>query len=59
VLGAGLPIVENLVGLERLPERPAVAAFPLRVDADGSPARVVAEGDDDGGAGVAGADERP
>ena len=43
LLGAGSLVFENLVGLDRLPERCAVSAFPLRVDADGAPARVVAE----------------
>ncbi|QLG26598.1 cyclase family protein [Halorarum halophilum] len=43
LLGAELLVFENLVGLGRLPERCTVSAFPLRVDADGAPARVVAE----------------
>ena len=43
ILGEGLPVLENLAGLDRLPERCSVSAFPLRVDADGAPARVVAE----------------
>jgi len=44
LLGAGLPILENLRGLGGLPERGAVVhAYPLPVDADGAPARVVAE----------------
>ena len=45
---AGQLLIENLVGLDRLPERCSVSAFPLRVDADGAPARVVAEADGDG-----------
>ncbi|QLG62721.1 cyclase family protein [Halorarum salinum] len=43
LLGAGLLVVENLIGLGDLPERCSVSAYPLRVDADGAPARVVAE----------------
>ncbi|KAB1193863.1 cyclase family protein [Haloferax sp. MBLA0076] len=45
VLGAGNLIVENLRGLEALPTDRSFDLFvlPLRVDADGAPARVVAE----------------
>jgi kynurenine formamidase len=42
LLGAGLPILENLANLAGLPERVTVHAYPLPVDADGAPARVVA-----------------
>ncbi|TKX77110.1 cyclase family protein, partial [Halorubrum sp. SD626R] len=43
-LGAGLPIVENLCSLARLPDRFRLYAFPLRLrDGDGSPVRAVAE----------------
>lgn len=44
VLGAGIPLIENLVGLDRLPGSGfTVAAFPLRVvGGNGGPARVVA-----------------
>ena len=43
LLGAELPILENLTNLEGLPERFALYAFPLRLpDADGSPVRAVA-----------------
>mgnify|MGYP000129704946 CR=1 FL=1 len=43
LLGAGLPILENLANLSGLPERVTVHGYPLPVDADGAPARVVAE----------------
>ncbi|MEY7850022.1 cyclase family protein [Natrarchaeobius sp. A-rgal3] len=44
LLGAGLPIVENLANLEGLPERFRLYAFPLPLaDADGAPVRAVAE----------------
>lgn len=43
LLAAGLPILENLRGLADLPERVVVHAYPLPVDADGAPARVVAD----------------
>ncbi|TKX86882.1 cyclase family protein [Halorubrum sp. SS5] len=44
LLGASLPIVENLCGLDDLPERFRLSAFPLRLrGADGSPVRAVAE----------------
>lgn len=42
LLGAGLPVVENLTGLDRVPERFELRAYPLRIDADGSPVRAVA-----------------
>ncbi|GAB7008469.1 cyclase family protein [Halorubrum trueperi] len=43
----GLPIVENLCGLDDLPERFRLYAFPLRLrDGDGSPVRAVAEWDE-------------
>jgi kynurenine formamidase len=43
ILGAGLLVVENLSNLGAVPDRFELLAFPLRVDADGAPARVVAE----------------
>ena len=44
LLGDSLPIVENLCGLDDLPERFRLYAFPLRLrGADGSPVRAVAE----------------
>ncbi|WP_096393120.1 cyclase family protein [Halorubrum trapanicum] len=44
LLGDSLPIVENLCGLDGLPERFRLYAFPLRLRAaDGSPVRAVAE----------------
>lgn len=43
LLGAGIVIVENLVGLDRLPVRVFLAALPLPLEGlDGSPCRVVA-----------------
>jgi kynurenine formamidase len=42
LLGANLVILENLRNLAGLPERVTVHAYPLPVDADGAPARVVA-----------------
>lgn len=47
LLGADLPIVENLRGLDGLPERFRLYAFPLRLrEGDGSPVRAVAEWDE-------------
>ncbi|TKX75280.1 cyclase family protein [Halorubrum sp. GN11_10-6_MGM] len=44
LLGAALPIVENLRALDGLPDRFRLYAFPLRLrGADGSPVRAVAE----------------
>ncbi|MFB6235972.1 MAG: cyclase family protein [Halopenitus sp.] len=44
LLGAGLPIVENLRNLGSLPERFTLYAFPLPVaEGDGAPVRAVAE----------------
>ncbi|ELZ94152.1 hypothetical protein C440_11043 [Haloferax mucosum ATCC BAA-1512] len=45
VLGSGALIVENLCGLDALPTGRTfdLLVMPLRVDADGAPARVVAE----------------
>ncbi|QDX41418.1 cyclase family protein [Salarchaeum sp. JOR-1] len=43
LLGAGGLILENLTNLAGLPERVTLHAYPLPVDADGAPARVVAE----------------
>ena len=44
LLGDSLPIVENLCGLDDLPARFRLYAFPLRLrGADGSPVRAVAE----------------
>jgi len=45
VLGGDALIVENLTGLEGLPERVRVGLFPLPIDADGAPVRAVAFGD--------------
>jgi kynurenine formamidase len=46
LLGAGIPIVEGLCNLDRLPDEPGAfwfAAFPLKLEgADGSPVRAVA-----------------
>ncbi|GAA2041253.1 cyclase family protein [Agromyces tropicus] len=42
VLGADRLIVENLTDLDGLPERVRIGCFPLRLDGDGAPARVVA-----------------
>lgn len=43
LFGAGLFVIENLAGLNRLGPAYRLAAFPLRIkDSDGSPARVVA-----------------
>ncbi|WP_395244098.1 cyclase family protein [Agromyces sp. MMS24-K17] len=42
VLGADALIVENLRGLDGLPERVRIGVFPLPVDADGAPVRAVA-----------------
>ncbi|MHA6669616.1 cyclase family protein [Homoserinimonas sp. A447] len=42
VLGGNALIVENLTGLEGLPERIRVGFFPLPIDADGAPMRAVA-----------------
>ncbi|ELZ44878.1 cyclase family protein [Halorubrum californiense DSM 19288] len=47
LLSDSLPIVENLRGLDGLPDRFRLYAFPLRLrDADGSPVRAVAEWED-------------
>ena len=44
LLGGSLPIVENLCGLDDLPARFRLYAFPLRLrEGDGSPVRAVAE----------------
>jgi kynurenine formamidase len=45
ILGADRPIVENLRGLDPLPERFTLHAYPLPVDADGAPVRAVGEAD--------------
>jgi kynurenine formamidase len=42
LLGAGRLIYENLTGLERLPSRFELHAYPLALDADGAPVRAVA-----------------
>jgi kynurenine formamidase len=43
LLGAEIPIIENLVNLDQLPQDFTLIAFPLKVqDGDGGPARVVA-----------------
>lgn len=44
VLGSDRLIVENLRGLEGLPERVRIGLFPLPIDADGAPLRAVAFG---------------
>lgn len=46
LLGDGRLILENLTDLEGLPERFALRAYPLPVDADGAPVRAVAVVDD-------------
>ncbi|WP_199233618.1 cyclase family protein [Halorubrum sp. SP9] len=47
LLRGSLPIVENLCGLDGLPARFRLYAFPLRLrDGDGSPVRAVAEWED-------------
>jgi len=43
LLGSGSLILENLTNLAGLPERVTIHAYPLSVDADGAPARVVAD----------------
>ncbi|HEU0182073.1 MAG TPA: cyclase family protein [Agromyces mariniharenae] len=45
VLGGDALIVENLTGLEGLPERVRIGFFPLPIDADGAPVRAVAFAD--------------
>lgn len=42
LLGAGRLIYENLTGLDRLPPRFRLHAYPLALDADGAPVRAVA-----------------
>ena len=43
MLGAGIPLIENLVNLDKLPKNFTLIAFPLKVEeGDGGPARVVA-----------------
>ena len=42
LLGAGRLIFENLTGLDRLPSRFRLHAYPLALDADGAPVRAVA-----------------
>jgi kynurenine formamidase len=43
LLGADRLILENLRGLDGLPERFTLRAYPLALDADGAPVRAVAE----------------
>ncbi|MFC7199904.1 cyclase family protein [Halospeciosus flavus] len=43
LLGARLPIVENVCNLDVLPDRFTLHAYPLPVDADAAPVRAVAE----------------
>lgn len=43
LLGEGVVLLENLANLAGLAERVTVHAYPLPVDADGAPARVVAD----------------
>lgn len=45
VLGGDALIVENLTGLDGLPERVRIGFFPLPIDADGAPVRAVAFAD--------------
>jgi kynurenine formamidase len=43
MLGAGIPLIENLINLDELPKTFTLAAFPLKVEnGDGGPARVAA-----------------
>jgi kynurenine formamidase len=42
VLGGGGLIVENIRGLELIPDRVEIGFFPLRLDGDGAPLRAVA-----------------
>ncbi|MFE6256645.1 cyclase family protein [Agromyces sp. NPDC057865] len=42
VLGGDALIVENLTGLDGLPERVRIGLFPMPIDADGAPVRAVA-----------------
>jgi kynurenine formamidase len=42
LLGAGRLVYENLTGLEHLPSRVELHAYPLALDADGAPVRAVA-----------------
>ena len=46
LLGAGRLIYENLTGLDRLPSRFRLHAYPLALDADGAPVRAVAVTDE-------------
>ena len=46
LLGAGWLIYENLTGLDRLPARFRLHAYPLALDADGAPVRAVAVTDE-------------
>lgn len=46
LLGAGHLVVENLAGLERVPERFTLHAYPLPLPVDGAPVRAVAEFDE-------------
>lgn len=43
LLGNECLILENLAGIDALPDRFALSAFPLAVDGDGAPVRAVAE----------------
>ncbi|GGN09440.1 cyclase family protein [Halarchaeum nitratireducens] len=43
LLGADRLVFENLTGLDGLPDRFALRAYPLKIDADGAPVRAVAE----------------
>ncbi len=45
LLGTDRFVLENLTGLERLPQRVTLHAYPLALDADGEPIRAVAETD--------------
>jgi len=44
ILGADLPIFENLTGLGAVPDRFELRAYPLALDADGAPVRAVGVG---------------
>lgn len=43
LLGEGVLIVENLTGLDAVPNRVTVHAYPMALNADGAPVRAVAE----------------
>lgn len=43
LLSAGYLIFENLTGLDAVPNRFTLSAYPLKIDSDGAPVRAVAE----------------